>query len=109
MHNEDEDFRCTCERFVGLAGWKALDHSRLVEYGVRAYRKCFGNEPHFADLGATCEAALFAQGGADTMVFGPGSMGRAHTMDEWVEVDHLVQAARFYASLVEEIFKNGVR
>jgi acetylornithine deacetylase/succinyl-diaminopimelate desuccinylase-like protein len=100
---EDREFYFTCERFVGLQGWKAREGSRLVEHGVRAYRKCFGEDPQFGDLGATCEAALFAGFGADTVVFGPGSMGRAHTRDEWIEVDHLIRAARFYKTLVEDI------
>jgi acetylornithine deacetylase/succinyl-diaminopimelate desuccinylase len=37
-----------------------------------------------------------------TVIFGPGSLGVAHTADEWVAVDDLVAAARTYARLFVE-------
>jgi acetylornithine deacetylase len=37
-------------------------------------------------------APAYAQIGAPTVVFGPGSIAQAHTCDEWVEIDQLQKA-----------------
>jgi acetylornithine deacetylase len=47
------------------------------------------------------EAALFSQAGFDALVFGPGDIAQAHTVDEWVALDQLDEAARRYVELLE--------
>jgi acetylornithine deacetylase/succinyl-diaminopimelate desuccinylase-like protein len=50
---------------------------------------------------ATCEAPFFAvDRGIPTLVFGPGSIRHAHTVDEYVELSELLDAAKIYADLV---------
>ncbi|MCA9016732.1 MAG: M20 family metallopeptidase [Planctomycetaceae bacterium] len=41
-------------------------------------------------------AARVNQGGVPAMVFGPGSIAQAHTIDEWVEIDQLQKAEEIY-------------
>lgn len=38
-------------------------------------------------------AACYAEAGVPAVVFGPGSIAQAHTADEWIAVDQVVQAA----------------
>jgi succinyl-diaminopimelate desuccinylase len=38
-----------------------------------------------------------------TVIFGPGSLGVAHTADEWIAVQDLVEAARIYARLFADV------
>jgi acetylornithine deacetylase len=42
------------------------------------------------------DAPAFAEVGAPTVVFGPGSIEQAHTADEWIAVDQLRQATEIY-------------
>jgi acetylornithine deacetylase/succinyl-diaminopimelate desuccinylase-like protein len=37
-----------------------------------------------------------------TLIFGPGGVDQSHTMDEFVEVDALVNAAHIYALILAE-------
>jgi acetylornithine deacetylase len=37
--------------------------------------------------------------GIPSIVFGPGSIGQAHGADEFVPIDHLVTATRFYEGI----------
>ncbi|MFW6115841.1 MAG: M20/M25/M40 family metallo-hydrolase [Chloroflexota bacterium] len=37
--------------------------------------------------------------GLPVVILGPGEAGQAHQADEWVKVDALGEAARFYAAL----------
>ena len=38
-----------------------------------------------------------------TVIFGPGSLGVAHTADEWIDVEDLVLGARIYARLFVDV------
>jgi acetylornithine deacetylase/succinyl-diaminopimelate desuccinylase-like protein len=50
-----------------------------------------------------CDAAVLAQGGIPSVVFGPGDIAQAHTSDEWISVESLEAATdileRFLRSL----------
>ncbi len=41
-------------------------------------------------------AARVNQGGVPSMVFGPGSIAQAHTIDEWLEIDQLLKSEEVY-------------
>jgi acetylornithine deacetylase len=41
-------------------------------------------------------ASRFAAAGVPSLVFGPGSISQAHTVDEWIEIDQLRLAAEVY-------------
>jgi acetylornithine deacetylase len=43
------------------------------------------------------DGSKLGRAGIPTIVVGPGDIAQAHTIDEWVAVEQLVQAARFYA------------
>lgn len=47
------------------------------------------------------EASLFSAAGMDAIVFGPGHIEQAHTVDEWVALDQLEAAAGRYRAIVE--------
>ena len=103
MEDDDQTFTYGIETTTTLDAWKAKDGSMLLSYGNQAYQKCFHRQPEMADLGATCEAALFAAKGVDTFVFGPGHIEQAHSKDEHVEIDQLVKAAEYYHMLIREV------
>ena len=86
-----------------LGPWKAGDDSGLLKMADRVYQGCFNKRPILKDLGATCETALFAAKGIDTLVFGPGSIEQAHTRDEYVEISQLNRACEYYYRLVKEV------
>lgn len=48
------------------------------------------------------EAALFSEAGYTTLVYGPGDIAQAHTADEWVAIDQLVDVATHYQSIMGE-------
>jgi acetylornithine deacetylase/succinyl-diaminopimelate desuccinylase family protein len=100
---EDKEFTYSFEIFVWVDAWKAKDDSKLLGFCDRAYQDCFNTNPVYTDLGATCEAILFAQRGVDVIVFGPGDMKNAHTKNEYIEIDQLIKAEDYYYRLIKEI------
>jgi len=51
---------------------------------------------------AWVDAALLNEVGVPAVCFGPGSIGKAHSADEWVPVDEVVAAAEVLARFVED-------
>lgn len=49
------------------------------------------------------EAGLFAHAGIPAVICGPGSIERAHKVDEYVEVDQLAQCDRFLKQVAESL------
>lgn len=47
------------------------------------------------------EAALFSQAGLNAIVFGPGDIEQAHSVNEWVSYEQLLQATEHYLSILE--------
>jgi acetylornithine deacetylase/succinyl-diaminopimelate desuccinylase family protein len=63
-----------------------------------------GADPGVYGWSATCDASLLSQAGAETVVFGPGSIGHdAHRPDESVAVDQLQQCARIFALTIAQL------
>lgn len=42
------------------------------------------------------DAAVFQNAGIPSIVFGPGSVAQAHTVDEWIDLDEVACAAQIY-------------
>ena len=103
IKKKDKEFNYSLEILTAVNAWKVRDDSVLLRYGIEAYGKCFGRNPELRDLGATCEATLFAQRGIDTIVFGPGNILAAHTKNEFIRILQLEQAAEYYRTLTKEV------
>lgn len=71
----------------------------IVRASVRAYRLLFGEEPTFDGVpGATDGTFLWAWAGVPIVTTGAGRRDVPHQVDEHVEVEQLLAAARFYAA-----------
>jgi len=56
---------------------------------------------------ARTEATARAVAGIPTIGFGPSREDQAHVIDEYVEVEQLVSAARGFAAIVREMLGAG--
>jgi len=84
--------------------WKLEENHPLVQAGVASYQTLFGKEPvidkwTFSTNGVTIRGVH----GIPCIGFGPGFEEQAHAPEEWTPVEHLWQAAAFYAGMVEII------
>jgi len=61
-----------------------------------AGREALGREPKIGGFVACCDMWPFRQRGIPAVIFGPGELVQAHTIDEWVELAQVEAAARFY-------------
>lgn len=70
----------------------AADHPLVV--GLSEACRAEGVEPRLAGMTAWVESAWFVEAGIPALCFGPGEIARAHTADEWVDVEEIRAAAR---------------
>ena len=78
----------------------ALEHP-AVQKLASAYRDALGAEPEFGSLPGPCDANIMSEAGVTTIIFGPGDLGmNAHGANEYVPVQHVIDACKVYASLM---------
>lgn len=65
-----------------------------------AHRQVTGAEAECAMWPSVSDAGWLASAGIPTVIYGPGRLEQAHTIDEWVEIDDLVRAAQVYAEFI---------
>ena len=68
-----------------------------VAQAVLAATTYLGKEPVVTGFFAGTDAKHFTPAGYPTVVMGPGDPGTAHTQDEWVGIDEVMEATRLYA------------
>ena len=84
-----------------LSRFPGLD-SREEEAIVKLARRLTGKAA-IKKVGFGTEAGSFSQKGIQSVVCGPGSIRQAHTANEFIELEQLVQCERFVADLIEEL------
>ena len=50
-----------------------------------------------------CDAAVLAQAGIPSVVFGPGSIAQAHTADEWISLESLETAQAYLIDFLQRL------
>jgi acetylornithine deacetylase/succinyl-diaminopimelate desuccinylase family protein len=58
-------------------------------------------DPTPAGVPFGCDASKLSRAGIPSIVFGPGSIDRAHTVDEYVELDQVEQAYQFQKRFIQ--------
>jgi acetylornithine deacetylase/succinyl-diaminopimelate desuccinylase-like protein len=72
----------------------------LVTTVLDAAEESTGVRPKLAGFPGGCSTGIMIRRGIPSVIFGPGNLEQAHSVDEWVDVEQLYQAARVYAALV---------
>ncbi len=73
------------------------DAGSPVALALIAATRFLGQEPVVTGFFAGTDAKHFAPNGWPTLIMGPGDPATAHTQDEWVGIDEVMEATRLYA------------
>ncbi|MGE5484512.1 MAG: M20 family metallopeptidase [Ignavibacteriales bacterium] len=113
LSEEDPDFSADIARIPSSQA--TMDHlafatpldDPVVTCLSRAAGEVTGSKPPVVAFPAWSDGGFLAvHAGIPTVVFGPGSLGCAHSRVEWVDVEQLVAASRVYA-LTAGLFCEG--
>ncbi|HDM45273.1 MAG TPA: M20 family peptidase [Candidatus Bathyarchaeota archaeon] len=73
----------------------------IVQVAREAVREVIGRDPGVTGFTATCDMRfLVNEAGIPTIILGPGSLRQAHVIDEYVEVEQVINAAKIYTSII---------
>jgi succinyl-diaminopimelate desuccinylase len=78
------------------------DEAVVQSLGMAA-EEVLGRRAEIGIWSATSDAGIMCREGIPSVIFGPGSLSRAHKPDEWVEIDEVVNAARIYALAIIDL------
>jgi succinyl-diaminopimelate desuccinylase len=75
--------------------------SAVVKALQRAYRSIAGKDPNIAGFTAYTDAGLISlqMDHKNAVVFGPGNLQQAHSIDEWIDIDQLCLCAEIFTWL----------
>ena len=82
----------TLEKTLSRPGTEVPVDSALVQ-GLLSAGAAEGTDPRVEGMTAWVDAAYLNQAGIPAVCFGPGSIARAHTDDEWAPVDEIESCA----------------
>jgi acetylornithine deacetylase/succinyl-diaminopimelate desuccinylase-like protein len=85
--------------FDGQPAAAIAPNDPLVETVRAAIQAATGRSPTFQGFPGGCSTMIMHKRGIPSVIFGPGNLEQAHSVDEWVDVDQLYQAARAYAAI----------
>jgi putative selenium metabolism hydrolase len=84
------------------AAWALPSGHPLVETAVRAARQA-GLPGELFAAPYCCNASAAAALGIPTIIFGPGDIGRAHAVDEWIGAGEVSDGAKAFAALARTL------
>lgn len=67
---------------------------------AQAVSRSLGLDPEVCGVPFGSDASKLSRAGIPTILFGPGSIDQAHSVDEFVELDQVTQAAAFYREFI---------
>jgi acetylornithine deacetylase/succinyl-diaminopimelate desuccinylase-like protein len=62
-----------------------------------------GRPPRFGGFPGGCSVTPMADHGIRSVIFGPGNLEQAHSVDEWIDVEQIYLAAQAYAAIVYQV------
>jgi putative selenium metabolism hydrolase len=93
------------ERF--FPGWVLDENDEFVQTALAGLRSA-GLKPEITQYSFCTNGSHYAgEAGIKTIGFGPSRENLAHTIDEYVEVDQLLQAAEGYYGILRAVFQRG--
>jgi putative selenium metabolism hydrolase len=93
-----------CRTKATFPAWVMPEDSHLVQAIVRSVRETLGYRPRLGRWGFSTDGTYTAGvANIPTVGFGPGEERLAHTLDEQVRLNDVVDAARVYARLAVEL------
>jgi acetylornithine deacetylase/succinyl-diaminopimelate desuccinylase-like protein len=84
-----------------VAGWHAIGENVWQARILAELQDAGLSTKTFAAPYGTNASTSAGIRGIPTVIFGPGSIEQAHTVDEWIAIDELLMSKRAYAAIIK--------
>jgi len=103
LKKSDQDFRYKLQRYAMLEASETRPDAEIVGVFRRSIKKVTKIDPEPSGFRATCEMVHLVKRGIPTVIFGAGSLSQAHKIDEHVDVEEIIAAAKIYAESIIQV------
>ena len=84
------------------------ESEQIVQELKKALNKVFNKEPIVSGMKATTDMSILVnQGKIPSVIYGPGFIKQAHTIDEFIEVERLIKSSKVYAEVLLNVLTNN--
>lgn len=105
---EKDECSFDIDTMMHLAPAAVNDNAPIIAAVSQAAREILGTAPDVAGLSGTTVTKQLVYKGIDAVSFAPGDKGVAHTADEYVCIDELVQFAEVLGLLLYDFGRDGL-
>lgn len=100
LSERDPKLKTEMKVIISRSGAVTPEDSSIVQLSKAAAEEALGRPVEVSGCPATSDMEVFVnRAGWPTVIMGPGRIGTAHIVDEYVDVDQVVAAAKIYISL----------
>lgn len=93
----DHHFKIELTQTQQFNSWQIPESHPMVQWVKGVFEKTLEQKPATAGFNAYCEVEMLTRSGIPSLVFGPGSIDEAHSPDERVLIQDVIEAAKVYA------------
>ena len=87
---------------------EVAESEQIVQEVKNALNKVINKNPTISGMKATTDMSILVnQGNIPSVIYGPGFIKQAHTVDEFIEVKRLVESSQVYAEILLNILTNN--
>ena len=87
---------------------EVVESEQIVQEVKNALNKVINKNPTISGMKATTDMSILVnQGNIPSVIYGPGFIKQAHTVDEFIEVKRLVESSQVYAEILLNTLTNN--
>ena len=87
---------------------EVVESEQIVQEVKNALNKVINKNPTISGMKATTDMSILVnQGNIPSVIYGPGFIKQAHTVDEFIEVKRLVESSQVYAEILLNVLTNN--
>jgi len=73
---------------------------KVIQTIMEAFGEVTGNYPEFRGMVTPADSEYLVNAGIPSVMFGPGADQLAHTTNEWIAIDEILNAVKIYATIM---------
>ena len=107
LYNQDNRLKFSIKQKVVREAVEISESEPIVQELKKSIMKVCKKEPIISGMKATTDMSILVnQGKIPSVIYGPGFLKQAHTIDEFIKIDTLLEASKVYATLITKTLTN---
>ena len=107
LYNQDNRLKFSIKQKVVREAVEISESEPIIQELKKSIMKVCKKEPIISGMKATTDMSILVnQGKIPSVIYGPGFLKQAHTIDEFIKIDTLLEASKVYATLITKTLTN---